>query len=115
MTRIFGNVDTDTINLDQTFLGGRTHVYGSNAMTCTAHSEAGCTLPIPTIGRPKTAPAGDSEDFLFVNQLQTMNVNGGHTLTLDGQDGTDTYVVNTTGSQGCLGATRSPAPPATTT
>ena len=51
-----------------------------------------------------TAPAGDSEDFFFVNQLQTMNVNGGHTLTLDGQDGTDTYVVNTTGSQPCLGA-----------
>ena len=51
----------------------------------------------------RAAPTGDSEDFFFVNQLQTMNVAAGHTLTLDGQDGTDTYVVNTTGSQACLG------------
>ena len=77
VTRIFGNTDTDTINFDQTFLGGRTHVYGSNAMTCTAHSVAGCTLPIPTTGGPMTAPAGDSEDFVFVNQLQTMAVGAG--------------------------------------
>ena len=103
VTRIFGNVDTDTIVFDQTFLGGRTHVYGSVAMTCTGHSVAACTNPIPTIGGPVTAPAGDSEDFAFVNQLQTMDVNAGHTLTLDLQDGTDTYVVNTTGSQPCLG------------
>ena len=103
ITRIFGNVDTDTINFDQTFLGGRTHVYGSVAMTCTAHTELGCTQPIPTTGGPVTAPAGDSEDFTFVNELQTMNVGAGHALTLDLQDGTDTYVVNTTGSQPCLG------------
>ena len=103
VTRIFGNVDTDTINFDQTYLGGRTRLYGSNAMTCNAHTVAGCTLPIPTTGGPKTAPAGDSEDFVFVNQLQTMNVAGGHTLMLDLQDGTDSYVVNTTGSQACLG------------
>ena len=95
VTRIFGNIDTDTIDFDQTYLGGRTHVYGSRAMTCTAHSAAACTSV--------WAPTGDSEDFFFVNQLQTMNVAAGHTLTLDGQDGTDTYVVNTTGSQACLG------------
>ena len=101
VTQIFGNTDTDTFNFDQTFLGGRTHVYGSRAMTCTAHSALGCAL---ADGSPRTAPAGDSEDFAFVNELQTMNVAAGHTLTLDLQDGTDTYVVNTTGSQGCLGA-----------
>ncbi|MFL6033492.1 MAG: hypothetical protein ACJ74I_00290, partial [Gaiellaceae bacterium] len=93
-TRIFGNTDTDTIYFDQTKLGGRTHVYGSRAMTCTAH-DATCTNV--------WAPLGDSEDFFFVNRLQTMNVAAGHTLTLDGQDGTDTYIVNTTGTQACLG------------
>ena len=33
-------------------------------------------------------------------QLQTMDVAAGHTLTLDGQQGSDTYLVATTGSQG---------------
>ncbi|MFN2609691.1 MAG: hypothetical protein ABR507_02275, partial [Actinomycetota bacterium] len=86
ITRVFGNVDTDTINFDQTYLGGRTRVYGSNT-------------PTPT---GATAPLGDSEDFFFVNQIQTMNVNAGHTLTLDGQAATDSYVINTTGSQPCF-------------
>ena len=105
-TRIFGNTDADTITFDQTFLGGRTRVYGSNAPTCTSHNAASCAGVY--------APAGDSEDFFTVNGLQTMfdpssatdaanpstgDVRAGHTLTLDGQDGTDTYVVNTTGSQ----------------
>jgi hypothetical protein len=44
------------------------------------------------------ATAGDGEDLFTVNQLKTMNVAAGHTLTLDGQDGTDTYIVNTNGS-----------------
>jgi RTX calcium-binding nonapeptide repeat (4 copies) len=53
------------------------------------------------------APTGDSEDFFVVNQLQSMQyVQTGpmqptsDTLTLDGQAGTDTYVVNTTGTHG---------------
>ncbi|HEV8460189.1 MAG TPA: Calx-beta domain-containing protein [Gaiellaceae bacterium] len=111
VTRIFGNTDTDTITFDQTFLGGRTRVFGSNAPTCTAHTAAACA---------GVYPGPDSEDFITVNQLQTMfdptstadaaanpttgDVRAAHTLTLDGQAGTDTYVVNTTGSQSCLGA-----------
>src|SRR5439155_25627323 len=87
VTRIFGNNDSDTFNFDQTFLGGRTRVYGSNKPT--------------TLG--SYAPLGDKEDFFFVNQLHTMNVAGAHTLTLDGQAATDTYVINTTGSQPCFG------------
>ena len=55
--------------------------------------------PIPGIN---FAPTGDGADFFNVNQLQTMNVAAGHTLTLDGQADTDTYTVNTTGSQGCV-------------
>ena len=110
VTRIFGNTDTDTINFDQTFLGGRTIAFGSSAPTCTAHAAA-CMTP---------GMNADSEDFFNVNRLQTMfdatldthtgNPLGngdnpaGHTLTLDGQVGTDTYVINTTGSQACLGA-----------
>ena len=111
VTRIFGNTDTDTINFDQTFLGGRTRVFGSDAATASGSTAPSCVL---------LDPKCDSEDFFNVNQLQTMFdpaansdptkaiVNGdvvaGHTLTLDGQAGTDTYVINTTGSQPCLGA-----------
>lgn len=84
LTRIFGNADADTINFDQTYLGGLTRAFGSNT-------------PTPAGG---FAPLGDNEDLFNVNQLQTMNVAGGDTLTLDGQSGTDFYVINTTGSQG---------------
>jgi hypothetical protein len=62
----------------------------------------------------KYAPAGDSEDFFIVNQLQSMVINqettagveAGDTLTLDGQSGSDTYVVNTTGSRDATGDQR---------
>ncbi|HEY3921306.1 MAG TPA: carbohydrate-binding protein, partial [Gaiellaceae bacterium] len=86
ITRIFGNADTDTFNFDQTFLGGRTFTYGSN---------------LPTL-KSSTAPLGDSNDFFVVNELQSMNVDAGYSLNLDGQAGTDTYTINTTGSQPCL-------------
>src|SRR5262249_23231849 len=46
------------------------------------------------------APTGDDEDTFTVNQLQTMDVAAGHTLTLDGQAESDSYIINTTGSQG---------------
>ena len=118
LTRIFGNANVDQFFFDQTFLGGanptipggagqtipqggvlsgvypggRTRVYGSNTPA--------------TAGT--FAPVGDAEDFFIVNQLQTMTIDqqtaagvvGGDTLTLDGQSGTDTYVINTTGTQG---------------
>src|SRR5262249_45452033 len=94
VTRIFGNADDDTFYFDQTYLGGRTFVFGSNKPSCADHTAALCN--------GKYAPSGDGDDFFFVNQLQTMNVAAGHTLTLDGQSGSDQYMINTTGSQPCL-------------
>ena len=134
VTRLFGNTDSDTINFNQTYLGGRTFAYGSNTPTpfapappwaianayvagntVTQNGQAYIALksstgqdPTQTIGFwspiPSTtvAPGGDGEDFFNVDQLQTMNVAAGYTLTLDGQGATDTYTVNTTGSQGCV-------------
>src|SRR5207249_2769540 len=56
VTRIFGNVDADTVAFDQTYLGGRTRAFGSVAPTCTAHTAAACT--------DAWAPAAaDGEDF----------------------------------------------------
>ena len=110
VTRIFGNTDADTITFDQTFLGGRTVAFGSNAPSCAAHDATCLGVDAP---RPPS-PTWDSEDFFVVNGLQTTfdptqagDVFGGdvrtaHSLTLDGQGGTDTYVINTTGSQACL-------------
>ncbi|HEX5279640.1 MAG TPA: hypothetical protein VFW28_06150 [Micropepsaceae bacterium] len=73
------------------YSGGNTIAYGSNA---------------PTPGT-SFAPTGDGEDFFVVNQLQSMNyiqtvaaTNSSDTLTLDGQAGSDTYVINTAGSKG---------------
>ena len=123
VTRIFGNVDSDTIVFDQTYLGGKTRVFGSVAPTC-----APTTTYTDCVNQ--WAPASkDGEDFITVNQLQTMfpaslnahpttdsgdmllgytpagDVLGGHTLTLDGQSNTDTYAINTTGSQPCFQGT----------
>lgn len=90
-TQIFGNVNNDSFYFDQTKLGGQTYVYGSNQATTTA--------------------ASDGNDYFEVNQLQTMDtfhvdtkpdsLQGQQvrdTLQLDGQQGSDTYVVNTAGS-----------------
>ena len=90
-TQIFGNVNDDSFYFDQTKLGGQTYVYGSNSATTTA--------------------AGDGNDYFEVSQLQTMDtfhvdtkpdaLQGQQvrdTLQLDGQQGSDTYVVNTAGS-----------------
>src|SRR5262249_9313326 len=82
---------------------GRTFTYGSVAPTPKWSSGGPTTLdPNGTAPGAAYAPTGDGEDFFFVNQLQSMNVASGHTLTLDGQDGTDTYTINTTGSQPCF-------------
>ena len=117
LTRIFGNDDSDQIYFDQTFLGGtnpllpsgsnqaipqggvlgsaysggKTRVYGSDTPTATG----------------AFAPVGDGEDFFLVNLLQSMAYvqtapadASSDTLTIDGQSGTDTVVVNAAGSLG---------------
>src|SRR5262249_52357733 len=93
---ISGNDDDDTFLFNQTFLGGQTNVYGSKAPTPAGSS----------------APLDDGLDQFTVNQLKSMEtarplVTPDHgitvrrdTLDLDGQAGTDTYLVNTTGSMG---------------
>src|SRR5439155_23281709 len=93
-TRIFGNRDADTFDFEQTYLGGRTRVYGSNT-------------PTPFVAPPgysavaPLCPAGRTcDDFFYVKQLQTMNVAAGHTLTLDGQEANDSYNILTSGSGG---------------
>jgi hypothetical protein len=61
-----------------------------------------------TVQDNKVAPAGDGEDYFVVNQLQSMVINQetsageatDESLTLDGQSGSDTYVINTTGTHG---------------
>ncbi len=88
LVRIFGNADADTFTFDQTYLGGKTRAYGSNTPTV-----SGGTAPVCGLGRT-------CEDLFVVDRLQTMAVALGHTLTLDGQESTDSYVVYTTGSRG---------------
>jgi len=93
-TRIFGNGDADTFDFEQTLLGGRTRVYGSNTPTLFVAPPAyAATAPLCGSGRT-------CDDFFYVKQLQTMNVAAGHTLTLDGQEANDTYVIYTSGSRG---------------
>ncbi len=75
---IFGNVDDDRFELDSTFLGAPTRVYGSATQT-----------PGATAGL----------DVFVVTTLQTMDVARGDTLTLDGQGEHDEYLVITTGTQ----------------
>ena len=96
-TWIFGNTDNDQFNFDQTYLGGKTTTYGSNTQTPCVPGLPGPSIP-PELACGTDAPAGDGQDVFTVNQLQTMNVAAGHTLTLDGQDDTDTYTVNTGGT-----------------
>ena len=81
LTEIFGNADDDTVTFHETFLGARTHVFGSRVAT-------------------NAGTAADGIDRFTVTRLQSMLVGLAHTLTLDGQDQGDTYLVETTGSQG---------------
>ena len=83
ITYVLGNIDVDTFLIDQAYLGATTRVYGSHLLPGAAG-----------------APSDDGEDRFTVDRLQTMNVAGVETLTLDGQADTDTYTVKTTGSQG---------------
>ncbi len=82
LIQVFGHTDVDTVTFHETTLGAKTRVYGSQNATATL--------------------ADDGEDRFIVNQIQTMHVADGDTLTLDGQADTDTYTVITTGSQGDL-------------
>ena len=68
-TVILGGADADTFVFNRTSLVGSTAAFG-----------------------------GAGNDAFVVNQLASMNVAGGDTLTLDGQGGSDTYTVNTAGS-----------------
>src|SRR5262249_19840038 len=82
LTRAFGNEDGDTVVFDQTKLGANARAYGS-ATTTAPNAFAG---------------AGDGEDTFTVYKLQSMAA--GQALSLDGQDGTDHYVIWTHGTQG---------------
>ncbi|MEH6586717.1 MAG: hypothetical protein V7720_09160, partial [Halioglobus sp.] len=80
LTEIHGHDDVDLITFNATELDARTRVYGSHY----------------TVAQQ----IDDGEDEFVVNQIQSMNLAMGHTLTLDGQDNSDLYFVYTTGSQG---------------
>ena len=80
--RVFGHTDVDTIEFEQTNLDGKTKAYGSQNTSAT--------------------DGADGEDRMVVDRLLTMDVASGHTLTLDGQAGSDNYWVYTTGSQSSL-------------
>jgi hypothetical protein len=92
VTRIFGNGDADTFNLEKTYLGGKTRLYGSNMATP-------YVTPIAATA-PRCATGRTCDDFINVHELQSMNVAAGHTLTLDGQEANDVYVITTSGSGG---------------
>ncbi|HYC45994.1 MAG TPA: hypothetical protein VED01_10995 [Burkholderiales bacterium] len=85
ITRIFGHTDVDTLTFDKTDLDGKTEVYGSQDTDATGN---------------------DGEDRFTVDSLLSMDVTGGHTLTLDGQADTDYYTIYTTGSQASIGERR---------
>ena len=93
ITRIFGNFDDDQFLFVSTTLGGKTRTYGSNTPTdCPAAGPPGpCGVDAPY--------GNDGLDLFIVNLLPSMNVAAGHTLTLDGQADTDTYIVNTNGGE----------------
>ena len=92
-TLIFGHVDRDSFTFDHTFLGASTFVYGSQNTVAGEDRDA------------DQHPDGDGEDYFLVDHLESMAVKQttsediGETLTLDGQDETDTYVIKTWGSQ----------------
>ena len=86
LTRIWGDTDVDTFQFgDAGGIGGTT------------------TLDSPgyiLLGGKTRVFGNAGEDLFTVDYLQTMNVAAGHTLTLDGQAGSDRYEIYTTGTQG---------------
>jgi hypothetical protein len=90
VTRIFGNTDTDNRSTSTDVPrrpDARLRLERDDVHRATASAAARCRS---RRRRPEDRAAGDSEDFFYVNHSQTMNVDAGHTLTLDGQDATDT-------------------------
>jgi hypothetical protein len=113
LASIFGNVGNDQIYFDQTFLGGTNPAipgdqngdqaipYGGGMLSAYSGGKTrayGSNTPTPA---NQFAPAGSGADYFVVNELQTMNAadGTGDTLTLDGQGGGNTYIINTAGSQ----------------
>ena len=100
LTRVFGNEYADTIIFDQTYLGGNTRAYGSATPT----APGGYAPEGDGSGKPCSTTASTCDDTFIVNRLQSMvplagDVALGSTLTLDGQSGSNTYDVYTSGSQ----------------
>ncbi|MFZ0529764.1 MAG: hypothetical protein WAL91_04410, partial [Propionicimonas sp.] len=98
-TNIWGDTDVDTIQFGDTTGIGMTNTLGSPGyihLGSQTRVHGGNVGPLSTDPVP---PANDGEDRITVYYLQTMNVAGGHTLTLDGQHDTDFYTIYTTGSR----------------
>jgi len=95
LTRIWGDTDVDTFQFgDPTGVAGGTTVDSPGFMLLGSKTRVFGSQNLSADDEP------DGEDRFTVYYLQTMNVVGGHSLTLDGQAETDTYTVWTTGSQG---------------
>ena len=89
LTQLYGNSDADTFQF-----GDSSGLDPNN--TKTAVDSPGYIH----LGGKTRAYGGGNEDIFNVYYLQTMNVAAGHTLTLDGQAGSDTYSIYTLGSHG---------------
>ena len=86
LARFWGQTDVDTFQFGET--GG---VAGGTTVDSPGYILLG----------GKARVFGDlGEDRFTAYYLQTMNVAAGHTLTLDGQAGSDRYAIYTTGTQG---------------
>ena len=106
-TIVFGHVDVDRFVFDATLLGAEVHVYGSQNRS--ALDQTPCT------GAGLQTACGDGEDAFLVDELRTPDDPALHTLTLDGQQGTDHYAVQTTTDATARTSSTSstPAPPPT--
>src|SRR5262249_45180157 len=109
----FRKGDIVTVNAGPNDPNNRNYTVAAvTAMTLTLASQNLVTAEsrTATVKNNQYAPAVDGEDFFIVNQPQTMaidqqttaGVETDETLILDGQSGSDTYVVNTTGTHGGL-------------
>ena len=84
---VFGHIDVDHFHFLSTLLGTAVHVYGSQNRS--AIDQTKCTAPTLQIA------CGDGEDEFLVQTLRTPDIAALHTLTLDGQQGTDSYRIET--------------------
>jgi hypothetical protein len=79
VTTVHAHNDADRITVDQAYFGSRTIMFGGA-------DNSGTTGPL------------DGEDRFVVEQLASMDVARGHTLTFDGGSNSDVYVIVTHGS-----------------